>query len=49
LPSHWLIGTEPEISKQIAELEEAGIDRVMLQYLTHDDLDGVDLIAELAS
>jgi alkanesulfonate monooxygenase SsuD/methylene tetrahydromethanopterin reductase-like flavin-dependent oxidoreductase (luciferase family) len=49
LPSHWLIGTEPEISKQIAELEEAGIDRVMLQYLTHGDLDGVDLIAELAA
>jgi alkanesulfonate monooxygenase SsuD/methylene tetrahydromethanopterin reductase-like flavin-dependent oxidoreductase (luciferase family) len=49
LPSHWLTGTEPEISLQIAELEEAGIERLMLQYLTHDDLDGVDLIAELAA
>jgi hypothetical protein len=29
-------------------LEQAGVERAMLQYLTHRDLDGVDYIAELA-
>jgi alkanesulfonate monooxygenase SsuD/methylene tetrahydromethanopterin reductase-like flavin-dependent oxidoreductase (luciferase family) len=47
LPSHWLIGTEPEVAEQLAELEEAGVERLMLQYLPHQDLDGVELIAEL--
>ena len=43
-----LVGTVAEIREQLAELERVGVDRVMLQYLTHTDLDGVDLIAELA-
>ena len=43
-----LTGTVAEIREQLAELEAAGIERVMLQYLTHADLDGVDYIAELA-
>jgi alkanesulfonate monooxygenase SsuD/methylene tetrahydromethanopterin reductase-like flavin-dependent oxidoreductase (luciferase family) len=49
LPAHWLVGTVAEVSGRLAELEEAGIERLMLQYLPHGDLDGVDLIAELAS
>jgi alkanesulfonate monooxygenase SsuD/methylene tetrahydromethanopterin reductase-like flavin-dependent oxidoreductase (luciferase family) len=49
LPAHWLVGTVAEVSERLAELEEAGIERLMLQYLPHGDLDGVDLIAELAS
>jgi alkanesulfonate monooxygenase SsuD/methylene tetrahydromethanopterin reductase-like flavin-dependent oxidoreductase (luciferase family) len=49
LPDHWLAGTVAEVSERLAELEEAGVERVMLQYLPHRDLDGVDLIAELAS
>ncbi len=48
LPDHWLIGTVAEVRERIAELEEAGVERLMLQYLPHADLDGVDLIAELA-
>jgi alkanesulfonate monooxygenase SsuD/methylene tetrahydromethanopterin reductase-like flavin-dependent oxidoreductase (luciferase family) len=48
LPSHWLIGTVAEVREQLAELERAGVERLMLQYLPHRDLDGVDLIAELA-
>jgi hypothetical protein len=32
----------------VARLEEAGVERLMLQYLPHTDLDGVDLIGELA-
>jgi len=43
-----LVGTVAEIREQLAELEEIGVERVMLQYLTHADLDGVDYIAELA-
>jgi alkanesulfonate monooxygenase SsuD/methylene tetrahydromethanopterin reductase-like flavin-dependent oxidoreductase (luciferase family) len=48
LPAHWLVGTVAEVSARLAELEEAGVERVMLQYLPHGDLDGVDYIAELA-
>jgi alkanesulfonate monooxygenase SsuD/methylene tetrahydromethanopterin reductase-like flavin-dependent oxidoreductase (luciferase family) len=49
LPRHWLVGTEPEVAEQVAELEEAGVERLMLQYLPHQELDGVELIAELPS
>ena len=44
-----LVGTVAEIRQQLAKLEEAGVERVMLQYLPHRDLDGVDYIAELAA
>jgi alkanesulfonate monooxygenase SsuD/methylene tetrahydromethanopterin reductase-like flavin-dependent oxidoreductase (luciferase family) len=47
LPGHWLIGTVAQVREQLAELESIGVERVMLQYLSHADLDGVDLIAEL--
>jgi alkanesulfonate monooxygenase SsuD/methylene tetrahydromethanopterin reductase-like flavin-dependent oxidoreductase (luciferase family) len=43
-----LVGTVAQIRQQLAELEAVGIERVMLQYLPHRDLDGVDYIAELA-
>jgi alkanesulfonate monooxygenase SsuD/methylene tetrahydromethanopterin reductase-like flavin-dependent oxidoreductase (luciferase family) len=43
-----LVGTVAQIRQQLVELEEIGVQRVMLQYLTHRDLDGVDYIAELA-
>jgi alkanesulfonate monooxygenase SsuD/methylene tetrahydromethanopterin reductase-like flavin-dependent oxidoreductase (luciferase family) len=48
LPAHWLVGTVAQVAGQLEELEAAGVERVMLQYLPHRDLDGVDLIAELA-
>ena len=48
LPDHWLVGTVAEIRSQLAELEETGVERLMFQYLTHGDLDGVDYVAELA-
>jgi alkanesulfonate monooxygenase SsuD/methylene tetrahydromethanopterin reductase-like flavin-dependent oxidoreductase (luciferase family) len=44
-----LIGTVAQIRERLAELEEVGVERVMLQYLTHADLDGVSYIAELAA
>jgi alkanesulfonate monooxygenase SsuD/methylene tetrahydromethanopterin reductase-like flavin-dependent oxidoreductase (luciferase family) len=43
-----LVGTVAQVGEQLAELERVGVERVMLQYLTHADLDGVDYIAELA-
>jgi alkanesulfonate monooxygenase SsuD/methylene tetrahydromethanopterin reductase-like flavin-dependent oxidoreductase (luciferase family) len=49
LRDNTLVGTVAEIREQLAELEDAGIERVMFQHLTHNDLDGVDLIGELAS
>jgi len=49
LPDHWLVGTVPEVAEQLAEFEEAGVERLMLQYLPHQDLDGVELIGDLAA
>jgi alkanesulfonate monooxygenase SsuD/methylene tetrahydromethanopterin reductase-like flavin-dependent oxidoreductase (luciferase family) len=49
LRENTLVGTVAEIREQVSELEEAGVERLMFQHLTHNDLDGVDLIAELAS
>jgi alkanesulfonate monooxygenase SsuD/methylene tetrahydromethanopterin reductase-like flavin-dependent oxidoreductase (luciferase family) len=44
-----LVGTVAEVRRQLEALEGIGIERVMLQYLTHRDLDGVTYIAELAA
>jgi len=44
-----LVGTVAQIREQLAQLEEVGVERVMLQYLTHADLDGVNYIAELTN
>jgi alkanesulfonate monooxygenase SsuD/methylene tetrahydromethanopterin reductase-like flavin-dependent oxidoreductase (luciferase family) len=49
LPDHWIVGTMERARERIAELEEAGAERIMLQYLLHDDLEGVALIGELGS
>jgi alkanesulfonate monooxygenase SsuD/methylene tetrahydromethanopterin reductase-like flavin-dependent oxidoreductase (luciferase family) len=44
-----IVGTVAQIREQLEVLEGVGLERVMLQYLTHRDLDGVDYIGELAS
>jgi alkanesulfonate monooxygenase SsuD/methylene tetrahydromethanopterin reductase-like flavin-dependent oxidoreductase (luciferase family) len=49
LPDNWIVGTLEEVREQLADLEEAGVERVMLQHLLHRDLDGVALIGELAA
>jgi len=43
--SEWVIGTVGEVVDRLGELEEAGVERVMLQHLCHDDLDMVRLLA----
>ena len=44
LPPSWLVGTPEAIVEQLRRLEAAGVERVMLQHLLHDDLDAVELI-----
>ena len=44
-----LVGTVDEVAERLREYEAAGVERVMLQHLLHDDLDMVELIGrELA-
>jgi alkanesulfonate monooxygenase SsuD/methylene tetrahydromethanopterin reductase-like flavin-dependent oxidoreductase (luciferase family) len=49
-PESWITGTLDEAREQLGALASAGVDRVMLQLLLHDDLEQVELIGrELAS
>ena len=41
-----IVGTAPEIAEQLARLEEAGVQRVMLQWLETDDLDSLEAMAQ---
>ena len=43
-----IVGTAPEIAEQLARLEEAGVQRVMLQWLETDDLDDLDGLEAMA-
>ncbi len=43
-PDTWIVGTVDEVVAQLLALEEAGVSRVMLQHLAHDDLDTVGLL-----
>jgi alkanesulfonate monooxygenase SsuD/methylene tetrahydromethanopterin reductase-like flavin-dependent oxidoreductase (luciferase family) len=47
-PDGWIVGTPDAAIAQLRELREAGVDRVMLQLLLHDELDQIALIGELA-
>ncbi len=40
----WIVGSLDEMAAQLKALEAAGVDRVMLQHLQHDDLEAVELI-----
>ena len=42
----FLIGTGDEIKEQIMELENAGLQRIMLQWLDLEDIEGLTLLAE---
>ena len=41
-----LVGTAPEVIEQLGRLDEAGVERVMLQWLEPDDIDGLEAMAE---
>ena len=40
----WVIGTVSEVVDHLGRLRDAGVERVMLQHLAHDDVDMVALI-----
>jgi F420-dependent oxidoreductase-like protein len=42
-------GTLPEATERLRAYRDAGIDRIMLQHLLHDDLDAIALLARLAA
>lgn len=44
-----LVGTLPQIAEQLAELAQAGVQRVMLQWLDLDDLEGLTALAQIMS
>ena len=41
----FIVGTSAQVSEQLAGLAETGIDRVMLQWLDLDNLDGLEALA----
>ncbi len=47
LEETWVLGTPDQAAGRLAELAEAGVERVMLQHLVFDDLDMLDVIAQL--
>ena len=42
----FIVGTGAQVSAQLANLAETGLDRVMLQWLDLDDLDGLEALAK---
>jgi F420-dependent oxidoreductase-like protein len=40
-----IVGTAPEVAEQLGRLEEAGVQRMMLQWLEMDDIDGLEAMA----
>lgn len=43
-----IVGTREQVREQLERFEEAGVARVLLQHLVHDDLDMVEMLGELA-
>ncbi|GGI09628.1 LLM class flavin-dependent oxidoreductase [Egicoccus halophilus] len=43
----WVLGTLDQAGQRLAELDDAGVERVFLQHLLHDDLEGVALMGRL--
>jgi F420-dependent oxidoreductase-like protein len=46
--SDWVVGTVAEACEQLRRLEDAGVERVMLQHLTHGDLETVHVLGDIA-
>jgi F420-dependent oxidoreductase-like protein len=47
LPDSWIVGTLDEAVEQLRSLERAGIDRVMLQHLSHWDVGPVEQVGRV--
>src|SRR5262249_31213830 len=39
----YVVGTIPQVLDRLGELSDAGVDRIMMQHLLHDDLEAVRL------
>jgi alkanesulfonate monooxygenase SsuD/methylene tetrahydromethanopterin reductase-like flavin-dependent oxidoreductase (luciferase family) len=48
-PPNVIVGTLERAAARLREYEAAGVERVMLQHLVHEDLDGVAALGELAA
>ncbi len=46
-PEAWIVGTAEEATEQLRELDDAGVDRVMLQHLLHWDSEAIGLLGRL--
>ena len=44
-----LAGTVDELADRLREFERAGVERVMLQHLVHEDVEMVHVLGELAT
>jgi alkanesulfonate monooxygenase SsuD/methylene tetrahydromethanopterin reductase-like flavin-dependent oxidoreductase (luciferase family) len=44
LRDNGVIGTVDQVVERLLELQDAGLDRVMLQHLRHEDLETIELI-----
>ncbi len=45
-PAQLIVGTVDEVVERLRACEAAGVQRVMLQHLVHDDVDMVALIGD---
>jgi F420-dependent oxidoreductase-like protein len=45
----WLLGTVDQVVERLQALEAAGVSRVMLQHLDHEDLDMVAVLGQVAA
>ena len=41
-----IVGTAPEVTERLGRLDEAGVQRVMLQWLETEDIDGLEAMAQ---
>lgn len=46
-PPHMIVGTLEEAAQQLRAFADAGLDRIMLQHLAHEDAEMVPLLGEL--
>ncbi|OLE37508.1 MAG: hypothetical protein AUG48_04265 [Actinobacteria bacterium 13_1_20CM_3_68_9] len=44
LPESWIVGTPAQAIEKLRSFADAGVDRVMLQHLLHEDTEAVELI-----
>ena len=48
LPGAWIAGTTEHAQERLAQLAQAGVERVMAQHLLHRDLDAIGLLGRVA-